>query len=100
MRPRVTVVVVVLGGLATAVVAVLGHGDVGYRNVRLHVAVDTALAIVGAAAALVALGPLVAVANGSGIGTMSMRERAARIGGNLLIESAKGDGTTVELTWR
>src|SRR3954468_17674267 len=56
MRPRVTVAVVLLGGLATAVVAVLGHGDVGYRNVRLHVAVDTGLALVGVLAAAVALG--------------------------------------------
>jgi signal transduction histidine kinase len=48
--------VATLGGLGTAGIALFGHGDAGYHNVRLHVAVDTGLALVGAAAALVALG--------------------------------------------
>ncbi|MCU1451592.1 MAG: rane protein of unknown function, partial [Acidimicrobiales bacterium] len=50
------VVVVVLGGAGTVAATLIGHGDIGYRNVRLHVAVDTGLALIGALAALVALG--------------------------------------------
>src|SRR5438067_9168082 len=41
----------VVGTAATVTTALVAHGDFAYRNVRLHVAVETALALVGGVAA-------------------------------------------------